>query len=83
MTTTILQPKRVPAVDTRLEFDLPPPPPSRFLPDDEEQKIKIAQLIAQQKEHNRPQQKQHRPRVRPSTAKPLPVRFVREKPKLA
>ncbi|KAI1727270.1 DB module domain-containing protein [Ditylenchus destructor] len=64
MTTTILPPKRVPAVDTRLEFDLPPPPPSRFLPEDEEQKIKIAQLIAQQK--------QHRPRGRPATAKPLP-----------
>lgn len=35
----------------RLEFDLPPPPPSQFLPDNEIDKIKIAELISQQHQH--------------------------------
>lgn len=33
---------------SKLEFDLPPPPPSQFLPDNELDKIKIAELFAQQ-----------------------------------
>lgn len=44
----------------QLEFDLPPPPPSQFLPENELDKIKIAELIAQQHHHQSGQ-------VRPKT----------------
>jgi len=34
-------------IQTNVEFDLPPPPPSRFLPESE--KVRISELIRQNK----------------------------------